>query len=114
MNNVGIFGPRRYEAEWQKLLAKCPSWATEQQWAAAIFGCRFGCRDLFGEWGAELLRLNWQPENIFDRWHGLAWFLNGGGVAAIGPCHAFFKMGAFSSGGARHEYASAPHASGRP
>jgi hypothetical protein len=28
------------------------------QWLQAICGCR----DLFGEWGAELLRFNWQPD----------------------------------------------------
>jgi hypothetical protein len=85
--------PSRYEAGWQQLLATCPSWATEQQWTAAIFGCR----DLFGEWGAELLRLDWQPENIFDRWHGLAWYLQGGSVMATVLATLSFKTGAFLS-----------------
>jgi hypothetical protein len=81
--------PSRYEAGWKALLAEQPSWCTEAQWLEAICGCR----DLFGEWGAELLHLNWQPENIFDRWHGLAWFLKGGAVTAIGPYHAFLQDG---------------------
>jgi hypothetical protein len=81
--------PSRYEPSWRQLLATCPSWATEQQCTAAIFGCR----DLFGEWGAELLRLDWRAEDIFDRWRGLAWFLKGTSVMAIGPCHAFLHDG---------------------
>jgi hypothetical protein len=55
------------------LLAGCPSWATEWQWTEAIYSCR----DLIGEWGAELLRLNWPAKDIFDRWQGLGWFLKG-------------------------------------
>jgi hypothetical protein len=81
--------PSRYEAGWRQLLATCPSWATEYQWAAAIFGCR----DLFGEWGAELVRLNWQPDDIFGRWQGIAWYLKGSAVTAIGPHHAFLQDG---------------------
>jgi hypothetical protein len=30
--------PRRYEAAWKALLAGCPSWAAEWQWAETIFG----------------------------------------------------------------------------
>jgi hypothetical protein len=81
--------PSRYEAGWQALLAGCPPWAGEWHWAAAIFDCR----NLFGEWGAELLRLNWQPKDIFDRWHGLGWFLKGKAVLAIGVRHAFIEDG---------------------
>jgi hypothetical protein len=81
--------PARYEAGWQTLLAGCPPWATEWQWAEAISSCR----DLFGEWGAELLRLNWPAKDIFDRWHGLAWFLRGQHVTAIGARHAFLEDG---------------------
>jgi hypothetical protein len=81
--------PSRYEAGWQALLSGCPSWSTEVQWAEAIFSCR----DLFGEWGAELLRLNWQSKDIFDRWHGLGWFLKGQHVTAIGVRHAFIEDG---------------------
>jgi hypothetical protein len=81
--------PSRYEAGWRALLASCPPWATEYQWAETIFSCR----DLIGEWGAELLRLDWQPKNIFDRWHGLGWFLKGQHVTAIGVRHAFIEDG---------------------
>jgi hypothetical protein len=81
--------PSRYEAEWKALLAGCPPWATDAQWAETIFSCR----DLFGEWGAELLRLNWPAKDIFDRWHGLAWFLRGQHVTAIGARHAFLEDG---------------------
>jgi hypothetical protein len=81
--------PIRYGAEWKALLAGCPSWAGEWHWAAAIFDCR----NLFGDWGAELLRLNWQSKDIFDRWHGLGWFLKGRHVTAIGPRHAFLEDG---------------------
>jgi hypothetical protein len=81
--------PSRYEAGWKDLLASCPSWATEYQWAETIFSCR----DLFAEWGAELLRLGWQQSDIFDRWHGLAWFLKGKAVTALGVRHAFIEDG---------------------
>jgi hypothetical protein len=81
--------PSRYEAGWQNLLASCPSWAAPWQWDVAIFSCR----DLFGEWGAELLRLDWKPEDLFDRWHGLAWFLRGQHVTAIGARRAFLEDG---------------------
>jgi hypothetical protein len=77
--------PSRYRDGWQALLAGCPPWAAPWQWETAIFDIR----NLFGEWGAELLRLSWQPNDIFDRWHGLAWFLRGQHVTAIGPRHAF-------------------------
>jgi hypothetical protein len=50
-------------------------------------------RDLFAERGSELLRLNWQSKDIFDRWHGLGWFLKGRHVTAIGPRHAFIEDG---------------------
>jgi hypothetical protein len=81
--------PSRYEPGWRALLAGCPSWAAPWQWETAIFDCR----DLFGEWGAELLRLNWQSKDIFDRWHGLGWFLKGQHVTAIGVRHAFIEDG---------------------
>jgi hypothetical protein len=93
INGTPPFGsdevPDRYEAEWKALLARCPPWATEWQWTAAIFDSR----NLFGEWGAELLRLDWQPSAIFDRWQGLAWFLKGSPVTALGPRHAFLHDG---------------------
>jgi hypothetical protein len=81
--------PSRYEPGWRALLAGCPSWAAPLQWEMAIFSLR----DLFAEWGAELCRLNWRPENIFDRWHGLTWFLRGQHVTALGPRHAFIADG---------------------
>jgi hypothetical protein len=81
--------PIRYGAEWKALLAGCPSWAGEWHWAAAIFDCR----NLFGEWGAELLRLNWQSKDIFDRWHGLGWFLRSKKVMTLGVRHAFLEDG---------------------
>jgi hypothetical protein len=81
--------PNRYKAGWQDLLAANPSWASPWQWETAIFSCR----DLFGEWGAELLRLNWQPKDIFGQWTGLTWFLKGRHVTAIGVRHAFIEDG---------------------
>jgi hypothetical protein len=81
--------PSRYEPGWQALLASRPRWATELQWETAIFSCR----DLFAEWGAELLRLNWRPEDIFHQWHGLGWFLKGQKVVFLGPHHAFLEDG---------------------
>jgi hypothetical protein len=81
--------PSRYEPGWRALLAGCPSWAAPLQWEMAIFSLR----DLFAEWGAELCRLNWRPEDIFDRWHGIAWFLRGQHVTAVGPRHAFLEDG---------------------
>jgi hypothetical protein len=81
--------PSRYEPGWRALLASRPRWATELQWETAIFSCR----DLFAEWGAELLRLNWRPEDIFHQWHGLGWFLKGQKVVFLGPHHAFLEDG---------------------
>jgi hypothetical protein len=45
------------------------------------------------EWGAELLRLGWQPEDIFGQWTGVGWFIRGSAVMAIGPRHAFIADG---------------------
>lgn len=81
--------PNRYQAGWQALLAGCPPWAAPGQWEMAIFSTR----DLFAEWGAELLRLNWQPNDIFDRWQGVAWYLQGKHVTALGVRHAFLEDG---------------------
>jgi hypothetical protein len=81
--------PSRFRAGWQVLLAGCPAWAGEWQWTTAIFDCR----NLLGEWGADLLRLNWRPEDIFEPPYGLGWFLKGKHVTAIGPRHAFLDDG---------------------
>jgi hypothetical protein len=63
--------PSRYKAGWQALLASCPPWAAPWQWETAIFDC---C-NLFGEWSSELIRLGWQPEDIFGQWTGVGWFI---------------------------------------
>jgi hypothetical protein len=93
ITKTGYFGadkvPSRYEAEWRKLLAKRPDWAVGWAWEAAICDCRV----FFGEWGEELRRLDWRPEDIFDRWHGLSWFLKGKAVTALGVRHAFIEDG---------------------
>jgi hypothetical protein len=81
--------PSRYEPGWRALLAGCPPWAAPRQWETAIFDCR----NLFGEWGSELIRLGWQPEDIFGQWTGVGWFIRGSAVTAIGPRHAFLEDG---------------------
>jgi hypothetical protein len=50
--------------------------------------------------GAELNRLHWTPGNLFDVPHdgrqgGLAWFLHGEHVVALGPGRAFTETRVF-------------------
>jgi hypothetical protein len=82
--------PERYRAAWQALLAQCPPSVTPYVWEAAIYDGA----DLFGWWGAELDRFHWPPGDLFDvpydgRRGGLAWFIRGDPVVALGPAKAF-------------------------
>ena len=43
---------------------------------------------LFGDFGIELERLAWKPDDLFDLPHGLVWFIKGNYAAAIGATTA--------------------------
>jgi hypothetical protein len=83
----------RFRAAWEELLARRPPAVDPFVWSAAIFGTA----DLFGWWSAELDRLHWPAAAIIAIPHdgkaGLAWFLNGEHVVALGPERAFLQDG---------------------
>jgi hypothetical protein len=39
---------------------------------------------LFGDFGIELKRLAWKPDDLFALPHGVVWFMKGNYVAALG------------------------------
>jgi hypothetical protein len=82
--------PPCYASAWQALLSQCPAGVGLYVWEAAIYDGA----DLFGWWGAELDRFHWPPGDLFDvpydgRRGGLAWFIRGDPVVALGPAKAF-------------------------
>jgi hypothetical protein len=87
--------PTRYLAAWQALLSQCPVVGVRViEWEMAIYDSAA----LFAIWGAELDRLHWTPGDLFDVPHdgkqgGLAWFLRGEHVLALGPKRAFTETG---------------------
>jgi hypothetical protein len=49
-------------------------------WLRAVFDTA----RLFGFWGLQLENHSWPADAIFEHPHGLAWFIRGGQVAALG------------------------------
>ena len=76
--------PARYRAAWDVLLAQCPAGMAPFVWETAM---RDAAR-LFGDFGIELERLAWKPDDLFGLPHGLVWFIKGNYAAAIGATMA--------------------------
>jgi hypothetical protein len=77
--------PAQYAQAWQAMLDQCPPGVKPFQWEAAIFDAAA----LFGDWGALLVEYGWAPNDLFavphhDRQGGLAWFIKGSPVVALG------------------------------
>ena len=77
--------PARYRAAWDGLLSQCPPRVKPAVWEAAIFDAA----TLFGDFGKLLEDYRWTPGNLFDvpydgKQGGLAWFIKGSPVVAIG------------------------------
>jgi hypothetical protein len=85
--------PPRYAVGWDALLSRCPPGVRPVEWQAAICDAA----DLFGWWGAELVRLDWAPANLFEPPQGssggLVWAIKGHPVMALGPDRAFLRDG---------------------
>lgn len=86
--------PVRFASAWAALLFQCPARVDLYVWEAAIYDGA----DLFGWWGAELDRLRWPPDDLFDipydgQCGGLAWFIRGDPVVSLGPTKAFTRAG---------------------
>jgi hypothetical protein len=93
--HFGIDGvPACYASAWAVLLSQRPARVDLYVWEAAIYDGA----DLFGWWGAELDRLRWPPDDLFDipydgQCGGLAWFIRGDPVVSLGPTRAFTRAG---------------------
>jgi len=76
--------PECYRAEWDVLLAQCPAGIAPFVWETAMHDAA----RLFGDFGIELERLAWKPDDLFGLPHGLVWFIKGNYAAAIGATMA--------------------------
>jgi hypothetical protein len=65
--------PPRYRAARDVLLPQCPSGMAPFVWETAMHDTA----RLFGDFGIELERLAWKPDDLFGLPHGLVWFING-------------------------------------
>jgi hypothetical protein len=80
--------PKRYLAAWGQFQCQCPASVTEQAWRQAIDDAgRF-----LDQWGSLAVEFGWSPGDLFDVPRdgamGLAWWLKGRAVTALGPEHA--------------------------
>jgi hypothetical protein len=80
--------PEGYHDEWAQFQRQCPAGVTEQAWRQAIDDAgRF-----LAQWGALADSFGWSPGDLFDVPRdgamGLAWWLKGRTVTALGPEHA--------------------------
>jgi len=66
------------------LLAQCPAGMAPFVWEIAMYDAA----RLFGDFGIELERLAWKPDDLFGLPHGVVWFIKGNYVAAIGATMA--------------------------
>ena len=76
--------PPRYRAAWDVFLPQCPSGMAPFVWETAMHDTA----RLFGDFGIELERLAWKPDDLFGLPHGLVWFINGNYAAPIGATMA--------------------------
>jgi hypothetical protein len=80
--------PERYLDAWARFQLQCPAGVTEQAWRQAIDDAgRF-----LDQWGKLADSFGWSPGDLFDVPRdgamGLAWWLKGRTVSALGPEHA--------------------------
>jgi hypothetical protein len=80
--------PERYLDSWARFQLQCPGGVTEQAWRQAIDDAgRF-----LDQWGKLADSFGWSPGDLFDLPRdgamGLAWWLKGRTVSALGPEHA--------------------------
>ena len=80
--------PEPYLDAWARFQLQCPGGVTEQAWRQAIDDAgRF-----LDQWGKLADSFGWTPGNLFDVPRdgamGLAWWLKGRAVTALGPEHA--------------------------
>ena len=80
--------PEPYLDAWARFQLQCPGGVTEQAWRQAIDDAgRF-----LDQWGKLADSFGWTPGNLFDVPRdgamGLAWWLKGRTVSALGPEHA--------------------------
>ena len=76
--------PPRYRAAWDAVLAQCPAGMAPFVWETAMYDAA----RLFGDFGIELERLAWKPDDLFGLPNGLVWFIKGKYVATIGATMA--------------------------
>jgi hypothetical protein len=79
----------RYAPPFEALCAQCPSGVDGWTWWAAAFDAA----STLSFWGMELARLGWTSADLFAAPDGLAWWLKGDSIAAIGPRRVFTKSG---------------------
>jgi hypothetical protein len=80
--------PERYLDAWARFQLQCPGDVTEQAWRRAIDDAgRF-----LAQWDKLADSFGWLPGDLFDVPHdcamGLAWWVKGRAVTALGPEHA--------------------------
>jgi hypothetical protein len=86
--------PERFRAAWEAILGQCPTGVRPIIWQAAISDAA----DLFSYWGLQLVSLGFTPGDVFDvpshdKPGGLAWFVNGSPVMALGKGMAQLQDG---------------------
>jgi hypothetical protein len=81
--------PERYLDGWARLQGQRPATIPELQWRRAVDAASH----FLDEWGSLAETFGWSPGDLFDVPRvggrgGLAWFLRGERVRALGPEHA--------------------------
>jgi hypothetical protein len=81
--------PERYLDGWARLQCQRPAGVTESRWRQTIEDA--GC--FLDNWGQLAATFGWAPDDLFAApdnrgRRGLAWWLNGRNVTALGPEHA--------------------------
>lgn len=76
--------PAHYRAAWDALLAQCPAGMAPCVWETAMYDAA----RLFGDFGIELERLGWKPDDLFGAPDGLIWFIKGNYAVCIGSTMA--------------------------
>jgi hypothetical protein len=80
--------PERYRNAWARFQLRRPGGVTEQAWRQAIDDTG----KFFDQWGSLAVEFGWTPGDLFDVPRdgamGLAWWLTGRAVTALGPEHA--------------------------
>lgn len=86
--------PESYLAGWARLQVQTPLGVSEAMWRQAINDVG----QFLDAWGGLAIEFGWTSRNLFGpigngQVSGLAWFLNGEAVRALGPEHAVTQSG---------------------